>query len=392
MNQHRLPHGLRHGLPDRRAFFGTIGLALAAGALAALPLPARAGLNDTEGLRSGMVFTSSNDAAGNDLLVFARAPDGGLMLVKHAATGGLGGGAGLGSQGAVTLSRDGRFVFVVNAGDNTVSTFGLHGSVLELKSTVDSGGLHPISVTEHDGLVYVLNDGGDGNVAGFRNRHGMLKPVDGSVRGLSVAGGAAPAQVGFSDDGDALVVTEKATNKLTSYRVKDDGGIRAPIVTPSPGMTPFGFAFNSRNRLIVSEAFGGAPGASTVSSYRFDNTAPELPIIVSPTVPDGQTAACWVAVTPNGRYAYVTNTGSSNVSSYRVAPDGEITLMFGVAGETGAGSAPLDVAASPDGGHLYVLNANTLTLSSFKIKDDGSLVSRPVTGGLPAAAAGLAAN
>jgi 6-phosphogluconolactonase (cycloisomerase 2 family) len=377
---------------DRRHVFGPLGLALAAAAIGSLPLAAHAGLNDAEGLRSGMVFTSSNDAAGNELLVFARAPEGGLMLVTRAPTGGLGGGAGLGSQGAVTLSRDGRFVFVVNAGSNTVSTFALQDGTLSLASTVDAGGLHPISVTEHGGLVYVLNDGGDGNVAGFRNRHGMLAPVAGSVRGLSVAGGAGPAQVGFSADGDALVVTEKATNKLTSYRVKDDGGIRAPIVTPSPGMTPFGFAFNARNRLVVSEAFGGAPGASTVSSYRFDNISPALPVVVSAAVPDAQTAACWVAITPNGRYAYVTNTGSSNVSSYRIAPDGEVALAQAVAGDTGAGSAPLDAAASPDGDHLYVLNGKTLTLSSFKIKDDGSLVARPLTGGLPATAVGLAAN
>lgn len=376
----------------RRHALGALCAALATATLATLPLAAQAGLNDAAGLRSGMVFTSSNDAAGNALLVYARSPGGGLVLARQAPTGGLGSGAGLGSQGAVTLSRDGRFVFVVNAGNNTVSTFALKGDVLELTSTVDSGGLHPISVTEHEGLVYVLNDGGDGNVAGFRNRHGMLTPVAGSVRGLSVAGGAGPAQVGFSADGDAIVVTEKTTNKLTSYRVKDDGGLRAPIVTPSPGMTPFGFAFNRRNRLVVTEAVGGAPGASTVSSYRFDNIAPALPIVMSPAVPDGQGAACWVAVTPNGRYAYVANTGSSNVSSYRIAPDGSITLMQGAAGDTGAGSAPADVAASPDGGHLYVRNGKTLTLSSFRIRDDGSLAARPLTGELPAAAVGLAAN
>jgi len=376
---------------DRRFFFGTFGLAFAA-AIATHPLAATAGVNDAEGLRSGMVFTSSNDAAGNELLVYARAPDGGLMMVTHASTGGQGSGAGLGSQGAVTLSRDGRFVFVVNAGSNSVSTFALQGDALVLASTVNAGGLHPISVTEHDGVVYVLNDGGDGNVAGFRNRHGMLEPVAGSVRGLS-APGAGPAQVGFADDGDAIVVSEKATNKLTSYRVKDDGSLRhAPIITMSPGMTPFGFAFNRRNRLVVTEAFGGAPGASTVSSYRFDNTSPALPVVVSAAVPDAQTAACWVAITPNGRYAYVTNTGSSNVSSYHIAPDGQVTLLQAMAGDTGAGSAPLDAAASADGGHLYVLNGKTYTLSSFKIKDDGSLAARPQASGLPSSAAGLAAN
>lgn len=373
----------------RRRAVGT--LALAASAL--LPtLPASAGSITTLGLRSNMVFTSSNDAAGNHLLVYARAPDDGLALQTQAPTGGLGTGAGLGSQGAVTLGRDGRFVFVVNAGSDSVSTFKLASEGLVLMSTVPSGGTLPISVTEHEGLVYVLNAGGDGKVAGFRNVHGMLMPVDGGVRGLSMAGGTGPAQVGFSTDGEALVVTEKMTNRLTSYRVKPHGGIGMPIVTPSAGVTPFGFAFNARNRLIVSEAAGGAPGASTTSSYRFANTAPALPVAVSAAVADTQTAACWVAVTPDGRWAYVTNTGSSSVSRYHVGPDGSLTLTEAVAGETGEGSAPLDAAVSPDGGHLYTLNAKTATLSSFHIRRDGSLALRPLTGGVPPAAAGLAAN
>lgn len=365
--------------------------ALAAAFVMASPA-AQADSIGADGLRSNMVFTSTNDPAGNELLVYARLPDGGLELMTHAGTGGSGSGAGLGSQGAVTLSGDGRYVFVVNAGDNTISTFKLAGSELRLMSTMDSAGLHPISVTEHAGMVFVLNDGGDGNVAGFRNNHGHLTPIPGSVRGLSVAGGAGPAQVGFSQDGDALVVTEKATNTVTSYRVDADGSLRPPQFTVSPGMTPFGFAFNGRNRLVVTEAVGGAPGASTMSSYRFDNLSPATPIVVSPAVADFQGAACWVAFTPKGRFAYVANTGSSNVSSYRVSPDGTMSLSQAEAGSTGEGSAPADVAASPDGDHLYVRNGKTATISSFKVLSDGSLIAMPLTQGLPAAAVGLAAN
>jgi 6-phosphogluconolactonase len=346
------------------------------------------------GLRSGMVFTSSNDPAGNMLLVYARSADGSLVQVGQAATGGTGTGADLGSQGAVTLARDGAHLFVVNAGDSTVSTFGLEGDQLVLKSTVASGGLHPISVTEFGGRVYVLNDGGDGNVTGMRNDHGVLVPIPDSTRGLSApAEVSMPAQVGFTLDGDAIVITEKGTNTLTSYRVRPDWSLRAQAVfTSSPGMTPFGFAFNARNRLIVSEAAGGAPNASTVSSYRFTNVDPEVPQIVSPAVADGQTAACWVATTPGGHFAYVTNTGSSNLSSYHVEPDGTITLMQAVAGSTGEGSAPADLAVSPDGRHLYVRNGTTATISSFKVRDDGTLAVRPLTPGLPPAAVGLAAN
>jgi len=133
-------------------------------------------------------------------------------------------------------------------------------------------------------------------------------------------------------------------------------------------------------------------GASTVSSYRFDNTAPEMPMVVSAAVPDTQSAACWVAITPNGRWAYVTNAGSSSVSRYRIAPDGGLTLAEAAAGTTGEGSSPADVATSADGRHLYVRNGRTYTLSSFSIKADGSLAERPQTMGLPTTAVGIAAN
>ena len=236
----------------RRFTLTSIALASAFCALAGIAEPALAHPDDSEGLRSGMVFTSSNDQSGNELLVYARGRNGTLTMYSHAVTGGQGTGAGLGSQGAVTLSGDGRFVFVVNALSNSISTFELLGHDLHLASTVSSGGLHPISVTENDGTVFVLNDAGDGNVAGFRNVRGDLKPIAGSARGLSVAGGAGPGQVGLSDDGEALVVTEKTTNRLTSFRVKPDGSLGPAIVTAStPTASP---AMARSNRSVQSPA------------------------------------------------------------------------------------------------------------------------------------------
>ncbi|MDE2593040.1 MAG: beta-propeller fold lactonase family protein [Burkholderiales bacterium] len=343
-------------------------------------------------LRFGKVFTSTN-AANNELLVYSRDESGALKLVAKAATNGQGTGAGLGSQGAVTLSQDGRFIFVVNAHSNTVTTFALHGRDLRLMSVVDSGGLGPVSVTEHEGLVYVLNAQGAGNIAGFRNHHGTLTPVSGSHGALSASGGTGPAQVGFSSDGDVLVVTEKATNKLVTYRVKADGGVGAPVVTLSAGATPFGFAFDHRDHLIVSEAVGGAVNASTASSYKFTDWMSARPTLVSGQVATTQTAACWVAITPNGKFAYTTNAGSGSVSSFAITPmSGRITLSQAVAGTTGAGSAPIDAAVSADGRSLYVLGAKSLAISSFEIQRDGQLISGAVAGGLPVGTVGLAAN
>ena len=372
----------------KRNTFKLLTLALALGAVS---LPAFAsGDDDDDGFRAGKVFTSTNAVAGNELLVYSAGKNGQLTLQTRVATQGAGTGTGLGNQGSVTLSGDGRHLFVVNALSNTVSTFAIGRNRLTLQSTVDSGGLRPISVTEHDGVVYVLNANGAGNIAGFRNAQGVLTPLAGSSRPLSAATGTGSAQVGFSPDGEVLLVTEKGTNKLSSYRVRDDGTTDAPVVTASAGVTPFGFAFDRRGHALVSEAFGGAVNASAVSSYGFGVPTPASPAVISASVGTTQTAACWVVVTPNGRHAYVTNTASGTISSYAVQKSGKLTLAQAVAATAGAG--PIDAALSASGGHLFVLNSGSRTISSFSVAKDGSLANPGSVSGLPVDANGLAAN
>ena len=141
----------------------------------------------------------------------------------------------------------------------------------------------------------------------------------------------------------------------------------------------------------MSEAFGGAANASALSSYGFDGSAPAKPILISASVGTTQTAACWVVVTPNGRYAYVTNTGSGTISSYAVQPrSGKLALAQAVAATAGAG--PIDAAISADGRKLYVLNAGSHTIGAYAVGGDGGLTSAAGAAGLPAGANGLAAN
>ena len=118
-------------------------------------------------------------------------------------TGGRGTGSGLGSQGALVLSANGRWLFAVNAGSNDISVFEVRGDVLKRTDRIASGGEQPISLTVHDDLVYVLNAGGSGNISGFRLRdNGKLSVLQGSTRALSNGGvGPAPAPTGDVPDG-----------------------------------------------------------------------------------------------------------------------------------------------------------------------------------------------
>lgn len=339
----------------------------------------------------GTVYTMSNAAAGNAVLIFDRLADGRLVASATVPTGGTGTGAGLGSQGALVLTHNERWLLAVNAGNNTLSVFEVRPRGLRLADVTRTGGEQPISVTEHRGLVYVVHAGSD-TLTGFTlGRNGRLKKIDGSMRNLS-ASSVGPAQIAFTPDGDYLMVTEKNTNKIVTYPVERDGTTGEMQVQDAPGQTPFGFAFGRRDQIFVAEAFGGTPDASATSSFEIgrDGTLTTL----SASVATGQTAACWAAVTPDGRFVYVTNTGSGSVSGYAIDFDGQIELLDddGRTGVTGDGSTPIDLVISDSGRYLYNVNSGTHTIGSFRIEPDGSLRRLPFLGGLPTGAVGLASR
>ncbi len=346
------------------------------------------------GGRIGSVYTLTNEAGGNAVAAFHRDTDGALTPAGVYSTGGLGSGGGLGSQGAVVLSENGRLLLAVDAGSDEISSFVVaNDGSLAFADRIASGGDRPISVTIHDDLVYGLNAGGAGNISGFIvSTDGTLAPLGGSTRLLS-GGATGPAQVQFNPDGTVLVVTEKATNLISIYTLGGDGIASGPNAQVSAGATPFGFDFDKRGRLLVSEAVGGAADASATSSYDL-STSGTLSVI-SPSVGTTESAACWVVVTGNGRFAYVTNTGSGTVSGYAIGSDGSLALLDadGLTAVTGAGSGPIDADLSHNSRYLFVLNAGTDSIAGFRINgDDGSLTAVGEIFGLPASSVGLASS
>jgi 6-phosphogluconolactonase (cycloisomerase 2 family) len=272
----------------------------------------------------------------------------------------------------------------VNAGSGTVSTFQVGQAGLTMMSTVASGGATPLSVTERDGIVYVLNGGVGGNISGFRNEGGQLAPLADGVRALSSSAmDVGPAEVSFDAFGRNVVVTEKTTNLIDTWPAHRDGTLGALATTPSAGMTPFGFVFDVDNHLLVSEA-----AASTMSSYRFPGNAPHSPMVVSAAVQTGQVAACWAAVTPDGRFAFTADAGTGAISTFAVDAKGDLSLMQSAA-EILAGSHPIDMVVSATGKRLFVLNSGNGTIASFAIGGAGVLHALS-TAEAPLSAAGLA--
>jgi 6-phosphogluconolactonase len=331
----------------------------------------------------GAVYTLTNQTAENAVAIFDRAADGTLTPRGRVATGGTGTGSGLGSQGALALSADGRWLFAVNAGSSDVSVFHVTRSGLSLADRIPSGGTQPTSLTTHDERVYVLNAGGAGSISGFTvDDDGALSAIPRSSRPLSGTG-VGPAQVAFSPDGRALVVTEKNTNRIDVYAADEDGLAQGPLTTPSAGTTPFGFAFGLRHEFFVSEAGG------TASSYVLGASARVR--AVSRAVSTHQGAPCWLVVTEDGRFAYTANAHSGTISGFAVSARGALRLLDRDGRTASVATGNTDLALSENSRYLYQLNGGG-SITAFRVQQDGHLAALGVVTGLPAGVVGLVAH
>ncbi len=349
----------------------------------------------TVNFNRGFIYTESNDAGQNSILTYVQNSNGNLSFLSSTASGGNGSGAALGSQGAIAFdSVQPQLLFAVNAGSNSISSFSINDNgSLTLAHTVSSNGTLPVSLTIRNGLLYVVNST-SANISGFTiGTGGTLTLIPGSSQPLS-ATNAAPAQISFKPGRQflfdkELVVTEKATNKITTFPLTSDGVAEAGSSVTSANSTPFGFGFRVVDELtgfmIVTEAAATVPNGSSVSSYSI--TAP--PTLISGPVQAGQSEACWLVVSRDGRFAFVTNTGSNTISSFSIGDSGNLQILRNVAATTG--DAPADITFSSNESYLYNINGVSHTISEFKKGKRNTLQSIGEVTDLPANAAGLVA-
>lgn len=345
----------------------------------------------SEANSSGVVYIQSNQASGNEVLVYTRSSSGSLSPGSSFATGGNGTGAGLGSQGSVILHEFGgnSYLYAVNAGSNEITAFQVNGNELTWVDKVSSHGTTPISVTAHNDVLYVVNTGGTGNISGFHiAADGHLTYLENSTRSLS-ADNAGPAQIQFNNAGTQLVVTEKNTNRISTFSVHSDGLTSDVSSHPAIGITPFGFGFDNHDRLLVTDAFGGAAGQSAVTSFNLSN-AGSLSLIDGPKGTQ-QTSACWLAITNNGKYCYAANTGSGTITGYS-NHDGQLELLNANGISAVTGTTPGDIVLSANSKFLYNANSTSHSITEFRVNEDGSLEAIGTVNDLPVGAVGIAAK
>jgi 6-phosphogluconolactonase len=383
----------------------------------------------------GAVYTMTNSTTGNEVVAYDRAADGTLTMAGTFATGGTSIGVfATGNQNGLLLSNDAHCLWAVNSSSSSISAFEVKGTSLSLIKVVGSGGSRPISLTVNEdlGVLYVLNAGGQlglagvsDNVTGFTiGKDCRLSPLAGSTRALS-GSNVFPAQVSFNPDGSVVVVTEKTDDggvrggHITTFTVGRKGllSLKSKSVAPvlSDGTLiaePFGFAFDSRGRLLVTAADcsqpappGNLPGCfvppdnPSLLSYTLNSNGTLT--LVDSSGDGGQAAECWLVITGSHRwdgqnwdsqkspygqeFAFAVNAiggggltpetelPAGSLTGYRVSPNGSLTRL----GVTPVPHAPLgvpvDAALSRNSRFLYVLSEGDGTINAYTVGPDGGL-------------------
>jgi 6-phosphogluconolactonase (cycloisomerase 2 family) len=178
-------------------------------------------------------------------------------------------------------------------------------------------------------------------------------------------------------------VANNGSDTVSAYTVDAATGTLTSVGTPvATGNLPFSVTVDPSGKFV----YVANNGSDDVSAYTIDSTGALTPIICSGTCsgnnfPAG-TGPQSVSVDPTGKYAYVANFNSNDVSAYTIASTGALSpIICGTCSGNNfpAGSFPFSVTVDPTGKFVYVANQGDKvspgTVSAYTIDSTGALTS-----------------
>jgi hypothetical protein len=384
--------------------------------------------------QGGHVYIQTNETE-NAIIHYVRSADGTLEEKERVPTGGSGSGnfnyrstpLGLLVEGAqsVLLTPDQRFLFAVNASDNSVSSFrvGEDGklALLDAKRTGNvvagpSGTAKSLAYAPTSRTLYVLHSFGpdhvrlmavdDEGLLTLRPERYSVAPPDkpGRVATMPVVspderfllvGSTLDELPAANPDGSPIVWVQRngAPHKITSnapdpdglavFPVDEDGALGDPLFQDGGGGSPWYPIFLNQRRNQFVLGFATADGVS-LATLDPDGRIATGPIVPADTSIGRPSELCWMAITPDDRLVFATMTGYGYITSWRlegnvlsiakdpacptVPGDGTFRGLSGI-----VGSSPVDIWMTPDGAYLYQIYPNASKLVGYAVQPDGWL-------------------
>jgi 6-phosphogluconolactonase (cycloisomerase 2 family) len=288
------------------------------------------------------VLGAVDDSNGpGEIEAFGRERIGGkLDPIGRFLTGGLNGELAGGQQDG--LASDGRHLYAVNAGSNTLSVLSIASNGrLSLIQQVSSGGLRPASIAIRGSRLYVNNAGHlpddapqPATVVGFSIG------ADGSLSRLpcepvvSTPGelGNIVSDVAINSAGTALMTVGLLSNNIDSYHI-DAQGCLQKRQTLAIGGGPFAVVFrpSTDNALVTTaEPEFGAEVSPGIFSFKVgsDGSFKKLNSFIDPDKTDqGLRDPCWTALAKDGAHVWVGSFIPRSINVFGVDPSGKLTRL-----------------------------------------------------------------
>ena len=373
----------------------------------------------------GHLYMQTNETQ-NAIIHYLRSANGTLTEAERILTNGAGSGGfspiylisrpnDFEGAGSVILTPDRRFLLTTNAGDNSVSSFGMGEdgglTLLDVKPTGNpatgkSGSADSLAYAPSSRTLFVLHCFGPDHIRLMSvDSEGKLtaRPERYSVNTQAktdrvttsatlspderflLIGNIMDERPSTNPDGTPKYVIANISDPdgLVVFPMRGDGTLGAPSFHDGGGAVVFYMAFlNSRpDSFLIGTAIGDGVVMGSIDADGRISVGPLVPLDTSAGKPS---ELCWLAITPDDRLVFTTNFGYSNISSYRiegtelaiakdpacpaVPGDGTFRAFNG-----NVSSGPSDTWMTPDGAYLYQIYGNAAKLVGYAIQPDGAL-------------------
>ncbi len=211
---------------------------------------------------------------------------------------------------AVAVTPDGKFLYVANQFDATVTKYSADatsGTLTQGLSVPVGTAPSALAITPDGGFLYVANSGSS-NVSAFAVCNQVLTTCndpnrpDGSltvVAGSPFSAGLGPVSIVAAPSGKFLYVLDRLSNQISEYKISTGTGVLTANTeaTISTGANPVwvtgqkGTSTVTTTGGITDFLYAANLGAASISVYSFDSTLGVLALVGSPVSTGGQPSA-----------------------------------------------------------------------------------------------------
>jgi 6-phosphogluconolactonase len=282
----------------------------------------------------------------------------------------------------IAIHPSNQFAYVANQGENTISLLQIDassGSLKEVLPRTNAGrSPGPMLMDPSGNFLFVANQGSNDISVFSVAASGALSPVTQPGGRLTLPVGSVPSAMSMPNSGSLLLVSVPTFSSVYAFTVSSGS------LTPAPG-SPVSVA-EGLSSVTASPTgnyvFVPNPATNTITGYSVHPSAANL-LQILPSSPfanicgvSSTSTTCsspfGAAVDPSGKYLYIANYDSTDVSQYTInSSTGFLTTITSTTPT--AGTNPAFAMFDPGGIFIYVANVGSKSITQLKLNSDGSL-------------------